>query len=193
MRRAVALLTVLAVLVPAPPAAGSAMPEAPNCPIYPPDDVWHSLVQGLPVLPQSDTWIANMGGPSRLLHPDFGAYPYGYQLQVVDNSTPTTHVTFAYAAESDQVAYPFTASTPIEPGSDAHALMLNKDTCVLYEMFSASWNGGQPTAGSGAVFDLTKHDLRPSGWTSADAPGLPIWPGVLRYDAGVAGGGGLGV
>jgi hypothetical protein len=158
------------------------MPEAPNCPIYPSDDVWHSLVQGLPVVPQSDIWIGNMGGPSRLLHPDFGAYPYGYQLQVVDSSTPTTRVSFGYADESDDVGYPFTAATPIEPGSDAHALMLNKDTCVLYELFSASWNGGRPTAGSGAVFDLKKHDLRPSGWTSADAAGLPIWPGVLRYD-----------
>jgi len=158
------------------------MPEAPNCPIYQPDDVWHSLVQQLPALPQSDTWIANMGGASRPLHPDFGAYPYGYQLQIVDNTTPTTPLSFDYADESDRVAYPFTASTPIEPASDAHALMLNKDTCVLYELFSASWNAGRPTAGSGAVFDLKTHDLRPSGWTSADAAGLPIWPGVLRYD-----------
>ena len=182
MNRALAILTILALLVPARPGAASSMPQAPNCPIYPQDDVWHSLVQGLPVLAQSDTWIANMGGPTRLLHPDFGAYPYGYQLNVVDNTTPTTHITFDYADESDQVAYPFTASTAIEPASDAHALMLNRDTCVLYEMFNASWNGGQPTAGSGAAFDLTKHDLRPLGWTSADAAGLPIWPGVLRYD-----------
>jgi hypothetical protein len=182
MKRVAAILIALAVLLPARHAAGSAMPEAPNCPIYPSDDVWHSLVQGLPVVPQSDIWIGNMGGPSRLLHPDFGAYPYGYQLQVVDSSTPTTRVSFGYADESDDVGYPFTAATPIEPGSDAHALMLNKDTCVLYELFSASWNGGRPTAGSGAVFDLKKHDLRPSGWTSADAAGLPIWPGVLRYD-----------
>src|SRR3977135_4271067 len=113
MRRAVAILAVLALLLPVRPAAASAMPEAPNCPIYPSDDVWHSLVQGLPVLPQSDTWIANLGGPSRLLHPDFGASPYGYQLQVVDNTTPTTRLTFDYADESDQVAYPFTSTTPI--------------------------------------------------------------------------------
>jgi hypothetical protein len=115
------------------------------------------------------------------LHPDFGG-PYGYQLQVVDNATPKTLVAFDYADESDAVAYPFTASTPIEPASDAHAFMLNKDTCVLYELFAASWNNGQPTAGSGAVFDLKSHALRPAGWTSADAAGLPIWPGVLRYD-----------
>src|SRR5260221_5812369 len=170
--RALAFLAVLALLLPrAVPVAASSMPEAPNCPIYQPDDVWHSLVQQLPVLPQSSTWIANMGGPARLLHPDFGAYPYGYQLQIVDNTTPTTTLTFDYADESDRVAYPFTASTPIEPASDAHALMLNKDTCVLYELFNASWNGGPPAAGSGAGFCLQTHDLRPSGWTSADAAG----------------------
>ena len=158
------------------------MPQAPNCPIYPSDDVWHSNIQLMPVHPMSDTWIANMGGPSRLIHPDLGAYPYGYQLQVVDNTTLTTRLSFGYADESDDVPYPFTSTTPIEPASDAHAFMLNKDTCVLYELFDASWNGGRPTAGSGAVFDLKSRALRPAGWTSADAAGLPIWPGVLRYD-----------
>src|SRR5438876_5411888 len=136
----------------------------------------------MPVHPMSDTWIANMGGPSRLIYPDLGAYPYGYQLQVVDNTTLPTRLSFGYADESDDVPSPFTPTTPIEPASDAHAFMLNKDTCVLYELFAASWNGGRPTAGSGAVFDLKSHALRPSGWTSADAAGLPIWPGVLRYD-----------
>jgi hypothetical protein len=185
-RRALALLlsaaVVVAGLVPGSgPANASAMPEAPNCPIYADDDVWHSNISQMPVHPMSSAWLASMGGPSRLLHPDFGG-PYGYQLQVVDSATPTTRVTFGYADESDNVPYPFTVSTPIEPASDAHAFMLNKDTCLLYELFAASWNGGRPTAGSGAVFDLKKHDLRPSGWTSADAAGLPIWPGVLRYD-----------
>ena len=180
---ACALVLAIASVVPAGrPALAWAMPEAPNCPIYTDDDVWHSLIEQMPVHPRSDAWIANMGGPDRLLHPDFGAYPYGYQLQVVDNATPTTHLSFNYANQSDDVAYPFTANTPIEPVSDAHALMLNRDTCVLYELFDAAWNGGRPTAGSGAVFDLTKHDLRALGWTSADAAGLPIWPGVLRYD-----------
>jgi hypothetical protein len=175
------VLAVLSLVPSGSVARASAMPEAPNCPIYSDDNVWHSNVQLMPKHAMSDTWINNMGGPSRLLHPDFGG-PYGYQLQVVDNTTPTTRLSFDYADESDDVAYPFTASTPIEPASDAHAFMLNKDTCVLYELFDASWNGGSPTAGSGAVFDLKRHDLRPAGWTSADAAGLPIWPGVLRYD-----------
>ena len=175
------VLAVVALVPGARVADASAMPEAPNCPIYTDDDVWHSNIALMPVHPMSSTWINNMGGPSRLLHPDFGG-PYGYQLQVVDNATPTRHLAFGYADESDDVAYPFTAATPIEPASDAHAFMLNRDTCLLYELFDASWNGGSPSAGSGAVFDLKKHDLRPAGWTSADAAGLPIWPGVLRYD-----------
>ena len=182
MGRLFSVLTAVALLIPqTQTVAASAMPEAPNCPIYPSNDVWHSSIQNMPVHPQSSTWLANMGGPSRLLHPDFGG-PYGYQLEVVSNATPTTRLVFDYADESDDVPYPFTASTPIEPASDAHAFMLNKDTCVLYELFAASWNGGRPTAGSGAVFDLRSHALRPWGWTSADAAGLPIWPGVLRYD-----------
>jgi hypothetical protein len=182
LRRLLGFAIAVALLVPqGAPAAASAMPEAPNCPIYPDNNVWHSSIQNLPVHPMSSAWLANMGGSSRLLHPDFGG-PYGYQLQVVDNMTPTRRVSFDYADESDDVAYPFTASTPIEPASDAHAFMLNKDTCVLYELFAASWNGGSPSAGSGAVFDLKSHALRPSTWTSADAAGLPIWPGVLRYD-----------
>jgi hypothetical protein len=184
-RMASLLLGIMVALAGMLPSSGSArassMPDAPNCPIYPDDDVWHSNVQQMPVHPMSDAWLANMGGTSRLLHPDFGG-PYGYQLQVVDNATPTTRLTFDYAGESDNVTYPFTAATPIEAGSDAHAFMLNRDTCLLYELFAASWNSGRPIAGSGAVFDLKKHDLRPSGWTSADAAGLPIWPGVLRYD-----------
>src|SRR2546422_5673955 len=185
--RPLVLALAVALLAPqASPAAASAMPDAPNCPIYPADDVWHSNVQLMPVNPMSDTWIANMGGLTRLLHPDFGG-PYGYQLQVTSNATPTTRLSFQYAGESDDVPYPFTANTPIEPASDAHAFMLNRDTCVLYELFAASWNAGQPTAGSGAVFDLKSYALRPAGWTSADAAGLPIWPGVLRYDEVVRG------
>src|SRR3989442_12313925 len=128
LRRSVVLLVALALLVPGgSPADASAMPEAPDCPIYPSDDVWHSNVQQMPVHPMSSAWIANMGGPTRLLHPDFGG-PYGYQLQVTSNATPTTRLSFQDADESDDGPYPFTASTPIEPASDAHAVVLTKDT-----------------------------------------------------------------
>src|SRR3989442_4523336 len=184
MRRRLALVLVAVLLAPARPAAASAMPEAPGCPIGPNDDVWHSNIQQMPVHPLSDTWLANMGGPTRLLHPDFGAYPYGYQLQVVDSTTPTTRLVFDYADESDDVPYPFTASTPIEPASDAHAFMLKRDTCVLYELFAASWNGGRPTPGPGALFHLKTHAPRPAGWASADPAGLPTSPRGPRYDEG---------
>ena len=181
MRRTLSFVFATLLAIPPAPAAGSAMPEAPNCPIYPTDSIWHARIDQMPVHPMSDTWLLNMGGATRTLHPDFGG-PYGYQIEVVDNTTPVTRLTFDYADESDDVMYPFTASTPIEQASDAHAFMLNRDTCVLYELFDASWDGGRPRAGSGAVFDLKGHALRPAGWTSADAAGLPIWPGVLRYD-----------
>ena len=93
---------------------------------------------------------------------------------------------FDYADESDAGPYPFGPDTPIEGGAqsagDRHALMIDKDTCVLYELYNANWNGGRPTAGSGAVFDLKSNALRPASWTSADAAGLPILPGLLRLD-----------
>jgi hypothetical protein len=94
--------------------------------------------------------------------------------------------TFDYADESDPGPYPFGPETPIEGGQqstgDRHALMLDRDSCVLYELYAANWNGGHPTAGSGAVFDLKSNALRPKDWTSADAAGLPILPGLLRLD-----------
>ena len=99
----------------------------------------------------------------------------------------TNQIDFTYAAESDPGPYPFNAATPIEGGSDRHALTVDSDTCVLYELFNARWNGGNPTAGSGAIFDLNSNDLRPAGWTSADAAGLPILPGLVRYDEILAG------
>src|SRR5439155_15268693 len=115
------------------------------------------------------------GRPGAPAAPGFRRVPLRLPAAVVDSATPTTRITFTYADESDDVPYPFTTTTPIEPASDAHAFMLNKDTCVLYELFAASWNGGRPTAGSGAVFDLRSRALRPAASASADAAGLPIW------------------
>jgi hypothetical protein len=136
----------------------------------------------MPVHERSAAWLASMDAETRRLHPDLGAYPYGYAVQFVDRTTPRVQVAFDYDDESDVGPYPFTASTPVEPASDRHAFMLDRDACVLYELFDADWNGGAPTAGSGAIFDLRSNALRPSGWTSADAAGLPIYPGLLRYD-----------
>ena len=173
------------------PAAGAPLPgTGSDCPLFPADNIWHADVSRLPVHPRSADWLASMGGPDRRLHPDFGpndgGQPYGIPYVVVPGSTEKVDVTFDYASESDRVPYPFGPTTPIEGGSDAHALMVDKDACVLYELYAADWNGGRPTAGSGAVWDLRTHALRPSGWTSADAAGLPILPGLLRRDEVVA-------
>jgi hypothetical protein len=106
-------------------------------------------------------------------------------FDLVGSSFSRVRVRFRYADESDRRRYPFGPSTPIEGGSDRHALVIDRSDCTLYELYDARWNGGHPTAGSGAVFHLEgpkADDLRPAGWTSADAAGLPIFPGLLRYD-----------
>lgn len=162
-----------------------------SCPIFPADSFWHADVRSLPVHPLSATWLSNMGGTTRRLHPDFGdsdgPQPYGIPYAVVDGNRARTNVEFEYADQSDRSPYPFGPDIPIEGGSDRHALMLDRDSCTLSELFAADWNGGAPTAGSGAIFDLRSNALRPSGWTSADAAGLAIFPGLLRRDEVLSG------
>jgi hypothetical protein len=91
-------------------------------------------------------------------------------------------VSFHYASESDRTRYPITNDTPIEGASDRHALIVDRDRCVLYELYRVRWRGKKVTAGSGATFRLGSNALRPDGWTSADAAGLPILPGLVRFD-----------
>lgn len=170
-----------------PPPASAGSPIIAGCPVLPANNAWNADISGLPVHPRSAQWLASASAATKRLHPDFGADPYGYQLQIVDRATPRTSISFYYTDESDPGPYPLTASTPIEPGSDRHAFMLDRDTCVLYELFDVAWNAGSPTAGSGAIFDLRSNALRPAGWTSADAAGLPIVPGIVRYDEVAAG------
>src|SRR5580704_10332040 len=125
------------------------------------------------------------------LHPDFGpsgdpSNPYGMPYTVVSPSQPEVPITFQYADESDPGPYPFSASTPIEGGQqstgDRHAIMVNPATCTLYELYDAQYSASGSTAGSGAIWNLNSNALRPAGWTSADAAGLPILPGLVRYD-----------
>ena len=148
--------------------------------MFPASNIWNRDISSLPVNARSAQWLANMGTGN--LHPDFGAAPYGYSYAIVDNSHPRVSLTFTYASESDPGPYPFGPDIPIEQGSDRHAFMLNRATCTLYELFDASWNGGHPTAGSGAIFNLRSNALRPNGWTSADAAGLPMLPALVRWD-----------
>jgi hypothetical protein len=126
------------------------------------------------------------------VHPDFGTVyngaPNGIPFAIVSKHTRRVHVSFQYASESDRRPYPLPRGVPIEggPGSsgDRHVIVVDRDSCLEYELFAAyPHNGGrQWTAGSGAVFNLRSNHLRPAGWTSADAAGLPILPGLARYD-----------
>jgi hypothetical protein len=181
-----AIVLLAAVMLAIPPSAAAPVPGT-TCDVFPSDNVWNMDVSGLPVHPKSAIWKRSSHAGSTLLHPDFGGSPYGFPFAVTDSSTSTTSVHFTYASESDPGPHPFTASTPIEQGSDRHALMIDQDSCTLYELFGAQWNHGNPRAGSGAIFDLGSNALRPAGWTSADAAGLAIFPGLVRYDEVQAG------
>jgi hypothetical protein len=182
----------LSVLAPgASASAGTPLPGAPSCPVFPADNVWNTDISGLPVNAHSAAWLSSMHSASTNLHPDFGpsgdpANPYGMPYTVVSPSHPVLTPTFLYSSESDPGPYPFGADTPIEGGAlssgDRHALMVNPVTCTLYELDNARANGSTATADSGAIWSLESNALRPSGWTSADAAGLPILPGLLRYD-----------
>jgi hypothetical protein len=196
MRRARAVLTCLVAsgLAAFPVAGAGAIspPGASGCPVFPADNVWHSDISKLPVHPRSTAWMASMDGASTDLHPDFGSsgepMPYGIPYIVVGSSHADVPVDFSYPDESDPGPYPFGTDTPIEGGSDRHAIMIDRDACRLYELFDAEYaSGGGSTAGSGAIWNLESNALRPAGWTSADAAGLPIFAGLVRIDEVKAG------
>ena len=179
-----------------PANAGTSLPGAPNCPMYPSNNIWNTDISGLPVDSHSAAWLSSMGSAAKHLHPDFGpsgnlSVPYGIPYSVMSPFTPKVFLTFGYANESDTGPYPFSASTPIEGGAgaagDRHALMVDPSTCTLYELYDARFNSTGSTAGSGAIWNLGSNALRPAGWTSADAAGLPILPGLLRYDEVLSG------
>jgi hypothetical protein len=163
------------------PARAAPVPGT-GCRLFPKDSIWNTRVDGLPVHRKSEAWLRTMQAATTDLHPDFGPPSYGIPFDVVSKRHRTVRIGFLYEDESDRVRYPFGPKTPVENGSDRHALIVNKDTCTLYELYDADWNAGHPTAGSGAVWDLGSNALRPDGWTSADAAGLPILPGLVRYD-----------
>jgi hypothetical protein len=157
---------------------------------FPDDNPWNTVISGAAVDPASSTLIAACG--LKNLHPDFGTTyggaPNGIPYVVVHAGQARVPLTFDYSDESDPGPYPIPANAPIEGGSNAdgdrHVLVVDVDAWTLYELFDAHpINGGASWhAGSGAVFDLNSNTLRPAGWTSADAAGLPIFPGLVRYD-----------
>lgn len=163
------------------PAGTVALPGAPNCPIFPSTNVWNRPVNHLPVAKHSRAIIHSIGWQVGL-HPDFGSYAgYGIPYNIVGVSTPMVNVSFDYASESDRGPYPIPAHPKIEAGSDRHLLIVDKANCHLYELFAAQKTTNGWHAGSGAIWDLGSNHLRPKGWTSADAAGLPILPGLVRY------------
>jgi hypothetical protein len=167
-----------------------------DCPMFPTSSHWHASVKGLPVLSNSSSIVATVGS-SAGLKADFGSGrwdggPIGIPYVVVPGSQPKVRVTFDYDDESDPGPYPIPADPPIEGGpssdGDRHILIVDKGACHLYELYDAHpTSTGAWTAGSGAVWDLRSNALRPAGWTSADAAGLPILPGLVRYDEVAAG------
>ncbi len=172
---------------PPPPGSAPTLPGAPGCPVFPATNVWNVRIDGRAKASNSATMISAIG-LDRGLHMDFGSYAgYGIPWQVVTASTPRSTVTFDYDEDSDHVGYPIPASPLIEGGSDAHILLVDKDACRLYELFAARKVGSSWEAGSGATWDLRSNALRPETWTSADAAGLPILPGLVRYDEVAAG------
>lgn len=169
----------------APTAAGTPAPVA-ACTVFPPSNVWNRDISTLPVAADSATLIASIGLDANL-HPDFSATGYGIPINVVGGSTPRVPVTFQYADESDPGPYPIPANPRVEGGSDRHIILWDTAACMLYELYAAEKSGGSWSAGSGAIWDLRSNALRPDGWTSADAAGLPILPGLVRYDEVAAG------
>ncbi len=174
-----------------------AAPQVAGCSIFPADNIWNTPVDTLPVDSHSAAYVAAIGADEHV-HADFGSGtweggPIGIPFVDVGSGQAKVPVTFEYADESDPGPYPIPPDAPIEGGSgsdgDRHVLVLERDNCSLYELYDA-WpqnNGSSWRAGSGAIFDLNSHALRPDGWTSADAAGLPILPGLVRYDEVAAG------
>jgi hypothetical protein len=173
-----------------------ASPQVAGCAVFPADNVWNTPVDTLPVHANSDAYVATIGADGQV-HADFGSGtwdggPIGIPYADVPGSQPKVAITFEYDDESDPGPYPIPPDAPIEGGPDSdgdrHVLVLDRDNCVLYETFYAfPQPGGSWDAGSGAIFDLSSHALRPAGWTSADAAGLPILPGLVRYEEVAAG------
>jgi hypothetical protein len=180
----------VATLLLAPSAQALRLPDAPGCPVFPASSVWNKRVDKLPLRKDSKTIVKAIGANLNV-HADFGSGvwdggPIGIPITVVDSSQSTSAVDFHYDDESDPGPYPIPAGVAVEGGpganGDRHAIIVDRDSCTLYELFDLWPPGAMWSAGSGAIWKLGSNALRPRGWTSADAAGLPILPGLARYD-----------
>jgi hypothetical protein len=166
-------------------------PRLAGCAMFPADNAWNMRVDGLPLAANSDAIIATIGSGVGL-HPDFGSGkwaggPIGIPYNLVPATQKKSRVSFLYADESDPGPYPIPNKVKIEYGSDHHALIVDTGACKLYELYALRRKDSRWRAGSGAIWSLNSNTLRPAGWTSADAAGLPILPGLVRYDEVAAG------
>jgi hypothetical protein len=167
-----------------------------GCQVFPVDNIWNTPVDSLPLDANSAAYIQTIGADGSL-KADFGSGtweggPIGIPFVAVPGNQAKVPVSFGYAEESDPGPYPIPTDAPIEGGpesdGDRHVLVVDRGACLLYELFSAfPQPDGSWQAGSGAIFDLNSHALRPAGWTSADAAGLPILPGLVRYEEVLSG------
>ncbi|HET7016332.1 MAG TPA: hypothetical protein VFI65_20590 [Streptosporangiaceae bacterium] len=162
------------------------VPGANGCPMFPANNIWNTDISHLPIDAHSAAWLRDMDSANLNLHPDFGpsgGYPYGIPYTIVTSKHRRVRVKFQYG-DSDHGLYPFGPDTQIEggknAGGDRHALMVNRNSCFLYELWEARYSS-HPHAGSGAIWNLHSNKLRPAGKTSSDAAGLPVLPGLLNY------------
>jgi len=172
-------------------ASAGRVTNAPSCPVFPPTSAWNQRVDKLPVAPSSDRIVVAIGIDDHV-HADFGSGlweggPIGIPVTVVGTGQPKSRLSFEYGSESDNGPYPIPRNVAIEGGrsadGDRHALIVDRDSCKLYELFALyPTAAGGWRAGSGAIFDLRSNRMRPAGWTSADAAGLAILPGLARYE-----------
>ena len=188
---AILLAGLIALVAGATLAEGRRLPGAPKCPIFPRSSHWNKPVDQLPTHPNSDAIVRSIGLDANL-HPDFGSGLYegariGIPYVTVRKGQRRVPVSFEYAEESDRGPYPIPRGVPIEGGrgstGDRHVIVVDRGRCRLYELFAAypEDGGARWRAGSGAIWNLRSNRLRPAGWTSADAAGLPILPGLARY------------
>jgi hypothetical protein len=181
-----ALALAAAVALATAVAHSSPLPQASRCPVFPRDNPWNRRVDRLPVARNSAAIIRSIGARTGL-HPDFGSglwegSPIGIPVTVVGGSQKKVRVSFEWADESDAGPYPIPANVRLEGGDDRHAIIVDRDACRLYELYALQREGGRWRAGSGAIWSLRSNRVRPAGWTSADGAGLPILPGLARYD-----------
>lgn len=159
------------------------VPVIAGCAVFPADNAWNRDISRDPVDPRSNDYLRTMNASTTFLHADFGSpAEYGIPWTSVPSSQPRVPMSFYYPDESDPGPYPFPLDAPVEAGGDRHILVVERETCKLYEAFDCERSGAGWSCGSGALFDLRSNALRPDGWTSADAAGLPILPGLARLE-----------